>query len=558
MFNRIKILTLLQLSNRFKFKKIDNVKKFIAKVAILTLGVGLVTAVCTVIFILLSSLLGIKKPAYDPVWVINFFLVFLQILSIVACTLGLMKTLYTSKDNSILLSYPAHHVEVYISKLLVYYFYEFIKSIFFTLPLLIGFAIAYGYLNVIFVINCIIVLITLPIIPVFVGAIITLPIVYFKKLLNNYSFLKSIFIIFFMVGIFILFMFIIRILPRPLIIRELLSTILEAVQKSIKTVHKYSYCIKNISNIIVGENILYNYLVFFGIILCLFALIVLISMPIYFKLASQSSEHSTQKKRKGVNKTHKNTFFTFVKKEWLLAIRNIGDFIGDYIFTFATPYVFFIMMGLYSAMDLDAHGVKFTVIFSGFVMLLMCSASNTASALALTKEGSEFVLLKTVPSEISNMAWAKIFFHLVCSSIMIVVSYALAIFILPEFEIVTNGIVHPWVIEKSWLWLTMVAVLLINAGMVFWSFQIDIMNPKLREYASNGDSSGMNNASKSIMIGLIISLFFTLIVAAFFLVGSKSMTFNWSIILSISLAFFLVRLYMFISYLKNVFPYIEY
>lgn len=558
MFNRIKTLVLLQLSNRFKFKKTDNVKKLIAKIAILTLGVAIVTAVCAVIFLLLSSLLGIKKPAYDPVWVINFLLVFLQILSIVACTLGLLKTLYTSKDNAILLSYPAHHVEVYVSKLLVYYFYEFIKSIFFTLPLLIGFAIIYGYLNIGFVINCLIILITMPLIPVFIGALITLPIVYFRKLLNRYSFLKSIFIILLMIGIFILFFYIIKILPRPLYIRELLSTILEAIQKSIETIYNYSYGIMNISNIIVGEKIFVNYLIYFGIILGLFGLIVLISMPIYFKLASQSSEHSAQKKRKGVNKAHKNTFFTFVKKELLLAVRNIGDFIGDYIFTFATPYVFFIMMGLYSAMDLDARGIDLAVIFSGFVMLLMCSASNTASALALTKEGSEFVLLKTVPSEISNMAWAKIFFHLVCSTIMIVVSYAIAIFILPEFTIVTNGVVHPWVINKSWLWLTMVAVLLINAGMVFWSFQIDIMNPKLREYASSGDSSGMNNASKSIMIGLIISFFFTLIVAAFLLANSKSMTFNWTIILGISLAFFLVRLYMFMSYLKNVFPYIEY
>jgi hypothetical protein len=55
----------------------------------------------------------------------------------------------------------------------------------------------------------------------------------------------------------------------------------------------------------------------------------------------------------------------------------------------------------------------------------------------------------------------------------------------------------------------MIAVVLLNAGLIFWSFQIDIMHPHLREYASSGDTSSINNAAESIKVGCIVSLIFT-------------------------------------------------
>ena len=280
-------------------------------------------------------------------------------------------------------------------------------------------------------------------------------------------------------------------------------------------------------------------------------------MPLYFSLASSSGEHSVQKEYSKVNVASKSTFMTFVKKEWLLSIRNFGDFLNNYIFLFAMPYVLFIMVGFYTAIDLNSLGIYMTVTFSGFVALLMCCASNTASALAITKEGSEFVLLKTVPADSSNMAWAKIFFNLIYSTVMIIISFALVIIFCPMFDEGANGMPWPWLINNDWLWLMMIAVIFMNAGLVFWSFQIDIMNPKLREYASSGDTSGMNNASKSILIGLIISVVYTVLVLLF-LLDTPNMVLNWSIIMGLSIIFCGARLYLFIDHLKYIFPNIEY
>jgi ABC-2 type transport system permease protein len=311
------------------------------------------------------------------------------------------------------------------------------------------------------------------------------------------------------------------------------------------------------TNILVGQDVLINYLIFIGALIGLFGLVTLSSMPLYFSLASSSRELSNKKKRSSVNKVSKSTFLTFFKKEWLLSIRDFGEFINNYIFMFATPYVLFVMVGFYSSIDLNELGVYMAVVFSAFVALVMSSASNTSSALAITKEGSEFVLLKTVPADASKMVWAKIFFNLIFSTIMIIVSFSLVIIFGPMLDKGQNGIEWKWLLNNDWLWLMMVATIIINAAMIFWSLQIDIMNPKLREYASSGDVSGMNNASKSIMIGLIVSVLFTVISLLVLLDGSN-MVVNWCIILGICVAFFAARLYLFISHLKHVFPYIEY
>ena len=552
MLNRIKLLMLLQLSDKFKFKKVDNVKKLLARIGIAALGLVIVTAVCAVLFYLIHSVVFIQTPK-----TITFILVFLQVLSIVACSVGLLKTLYNSKDNPILLSYPARHFEVFLSKLLVYYVYEAIKSLFITFPIILSFGIIYGYFNFGYFLSTIFMVIILPILPVLIGALITIPILYLKKLMNKFPIVKTVFIIALMVGVFYIFYIVMNFIPRPLRIVELYYSFVSGITQLIESVDSYSLFYQCVGNILCNHYVFINYLIFIGIFIFLLLMVAFISMPLYFKLASQSGEQATEKKRKGINVAHKNTFFTFVKKECLLSIRNFGEFVNNYIFLFAMPYVLFVMVNIFTAIDLNSLGIYMSVVFSGFVALLMCCASNTASALAITKEGSEFVLLKTVPSDSSNMAWAKIFFNLIYSSAMIIISFIVVIVFCPMFDTGTNNIPWPWLLDNTWLWMMMVAVLFINAGLVFWSFQIDIMNPKLREYASSGDTSGMNNASKSILIGLIVSVCFTF-VALLLLLDTDNMVLNWSLIVGVAAIFLGARLYLFIDYLKYVFPNIEY
>jgi hypothetical protein len=107
------------------------------------------------------------------------------------------------------------------------------------------------------------------------------------------------------------------------------------------------------------------------------------------------------------------------------------------------------------------------------------------------------------------------------------------------------------------LWMMCGCVLIINLGLILWSFQLDIKNPSLREYASSGDSTSVKNVSLSIKIGLFVTVIFTAI-AVFFLIDGGSSFITWSKIMLFSLIFLGLRFYFFRNYLKYIFPRIEY
>ena len=541
MFRRIKILTLLQLSDRIKLKKSGSIKGLVAKIGITAFTLIAITAICTGLIYLLCNLMSIPKNT----GLITFVIFFLQIMSVITCTSGLLKTLYLGKDNAILLSYPAHHVEVFLSKLLVFYIYEFIKGIFITLPLLIGFGIIYNIFSVVYILMVILCVVLLPLFPVLIGAFLTMPILFINRFLNKFVVLKGALAVGALGGLFYVVYKVMELIPVPLRIVALYNSFIMKLTEFITSVNSYSLFYANIGKMLTNQNVGINFLIVLAVLVGLIVLVASLAMPLYFGLASKSSEQANVKKHRGGNKAHNNTFFTFVKKEWLLSIRNLSDFIGNYAFMFATPYVAFIMASIYSAVDRNILGHQMTIIFITFLILILSAASNTSSALAITKEGSEFVLLKTAPANTTNMAWAKIFFNIIFSSIMIVVSFLVVILFCDRIE------------NSNLLWIMMVAVLLINAGLIFWSFQIDIMHPHLREYASSNDESSFNNAAESIKVGLIVSLIFS-VLSLLFIINNNNIYLLWLEIVGVALVFLIARTYLFNSYLKNIFPDIEF
>lgn len=557
MINRLKILTLLQLSDRLKFNGIKDKKRFAVTIAVSILTLCIITAMFTVLFSLLESIM--KIPMDKNIVISLLFL--MQLLSIISCSIGLLKTVYDGKDNMILLSYPAKHVEVFISKLLVFYIYEFIKSLFLILPLLLSFGLAIVSFNALYLLTTVLLVFILPLYPVLIGALITIPIVLIGKILKRIPALKTLLGIGVLALLFLLIDGIVSVIPVPFSMLATFRKFLTQFTKYIVAFNQYALHYRSIGGALAGENILLNYGIMFGVLFGLVALIILVSMPLYFSLASASREHSNTKAHKGENVAHTNTFFTFVKKEFLLSIRNFSGFINNYSFLIALPYILYLVTSINLAIFKNELGFHLTVAGVGFVSLILASASNTAAALAITEEGSEFVLLKTAPANVKNMCWAKMFFNMVFSSIMIIISFAIVQILCTRF---CNNVVLPSgipmkmdMISSLDLWMMCVCVIIVNLGLILWSFQLDIKRPSLREFASSGDTSNSRNISLSIRIGLIVTVIFTAIVI-FFLIDGGSSILTWMKIMLFSLIFLGFRYYFCRNYLKYVFPSIEY
>jgi len=249
MFERIKLLTLLQLGGRKK-KVVHNKKQLLVSVLLKLLTIVAITLVMYFAFNFIKNYFSfpINKS------VLTFVLFISQYISIITSTSALMSILYNSKDNAILLSYPAKHNEVFISKLVVSYLEQLNKNLFVLLPLFISF----GVLNQVaffYYIASFIMFLVLPIFPVFIGAILSIPLAYIKKLFKKFPVLYVILIIGLIVGVFFLISAFIDAIPKPLRLVAIYNKFINGFLEFVSSANKFALFYNFVTDIMYSINI---------------------------------------------------------------------------------------------------------------------------------------------------------------------------------------------------------------------------------------------------------------------------------------------------------------
>jgi ABC-2 type transport system permease protein len=536
MWNRLRILTMMQLSNKINLKFIHH-RRFVAKVALSLLMIIIIS------ILMALSLFIINGVLYIPVNVffLIFVLMFTQVLSIISTTNGLIVDLYTSKDNQILLSFPVKNDEVFVSKLMVYYAHEFVKNLFFLFPLLIGF----GYINEMpwyFYLNIIPMVIVLPLISVLVSALLSLPIMLLKHFFADRNILLLITSLIFVFLAFYYLTNVVSQIPTPIRIVPLYNRFISNISIFVQQSAKFSLIYGMIGRLLFNINTLVNYGIVLGSSLSLVILVFAISRPLYFKLTSKSLESASSRPHHLKYVPNRGIFRTFLKKEWLITRRSINELLANYSMLLLYPFLLYTLNYIYLGIPRISLGNSLVIVFDLMISLFIITSSNSASASAITLEGFEFVLLKTSPSKTHQIAWAKIMINFLFSSTMIVLSFVMFRLALKNFP-------------GSDLWPMMILILILNSSHILWSLQIDILNPKLSEYASTGSLSNNQNISKSITIGFVLSLVFSIM---FGFLSFFYYDIAWLIIIAIAIVFLAFRVVSFYYFLNAYFIDIEF
>lgn len=533
MIERIKILTSMQLKNRKNRKAKTKTSTSIS--IIIQIGVCFLVALALYFILNYVKTLGIL-PIDN-----NFFLFLLfltQLVSVITCIFGLTNFLYMGKDNSVIFSLPARPSEIFISKLCVFYLTEFKKNLFFLVPFFIAFGIVLSY-GVVFYVFLIFLTFLLPIIPVFIGAIISLPLMYFKKLLKKFPILKIIFTVIIAGLVIWLLVYITSIIPRPLRIVAIYDKFFEFLKNFIISVNQYSLIYQVIANMMLNIDVWINLLIFIATLVVLAGLTVAIAF-LYFKIASQNFEHVFKPRKKQDNKPSKNTFFAFIKKEITLNIRNTETFISHLLYIVSLPVLLFVINEVISAIDVNLNGISIAFAVNLLIGLMFLTATNTISASAITSEGSEFGLIKTAPSDTSKICYAKFSVNFVLSLLGIVSSIIVLAFT-SKFNAISIIIMF-------------ITFLFANTAHMFWSLQIDLLNPRLAEFASSGNLRDNKNIGTCILIGLVISIIVAVI--GYFCFQGMNII-NMLKLPLIAGLFFALRIYLFQMNLKVYFDKIQ-
>lgn len=532
MIERIKILTLMQLKNR-KNKRLKSKSNT-------AISIIVQVAVCALVTVGLYYLINyIRQLSLIPIDT-NFFLFMLfitQAISILTCIFGLTNFLYMSKDNSVIFSMPAKPAEIFISKLAVFYITEFKKNLFFLLPffLAFGFVLKLDYVFYIFVVFLIFLL---PLLPVFIGAIFSFPLMYLKKLLKKVPILKVLLALVIAGLVIWLLVYITNIIPRPLNLLVIYDKFFVFLKNVILSVNKFSLIYEVIANMMLGVNVGINILILLATLIVLAGLTLLIGF-LYFKIASQNFEHSIKVKKREV-KPSKNIFMTFLKKEFILNMRNTETFISHILYIISLPVLLYVVNEIISAININLNGVAIAVAVNIFIGLMFLTSTNTISASAITGEGAEFGLIKTAPSDTSKICYAKFTVNFVISFVGIVASMIVL------------------AVTSSFSSLSLLAMfftfVFVNTAHMFWSLQIDLLHPRLTEYASSGNMRDNKNIGTCILIGVLISIVVAML--AYFCFKGVNII-NILKLPLIAGLFFALRLYLFQVNLKVYFNKIQ-
>ena len=209
----LKTLTMMQLKEKMDFSYLRSFKATLFHYIFFIIEFAAITAICYFLFYFAGLLSLFSQSGDTPNSVMALIFIFMMALSVVFATFGLVKSLYMSRDNLVLLTFPATPSLVFLSKLLVYYVYEFKKNFMFLIPLFCAFGLIKGvalyyYLWIILLFTLVAAL------PVFLSALLSIPTLYLVQWLKKVKILQYSLIIVGLAGVIFGVLSIISLLPE--------------------------------------------------------------------------------------------------------------------------------------------------------------------------------------------------------------------------------------------------------------------------------------------------------------------------------------------------------
>ena len=190
MISHLKALVMMQLKDKMDLSFLHNRRRLIFKCVLSVLLVAAVTAVIYLLFWLAVSMRIFSFWAELPVTVVGVVFIAMFLLSVLSATAGLTKTLYFTKDNQVLLTFPVPANWVFVSKLIIFYIFELKRNAVFSLPLFIAYGLVNGF-AVYYYFWAAIGLVFVSLLPVLIGAVLSIPAMFAYRFIKRCAWLQA-------------------------------------------------------------------------------------------------------------------------------------------------------------------------------------------------------------------------------------------------------------------------------------------------------------------------------------------------------------------------------
>ena len=536
-------LVKMQLKEKMDMSYLRSVRKLIFKLVWLLIEFAAITAVLYLVFHYVK-LLGLFSLVRDiPVSVISIIFAIMLLFSVITDTVGLMKSLYFSKDNTVLLTFPASPSLIFFSKLCVYYIYEIRKSFMFTIPMFIAFGIAKGY-NPYYYPWLILMFVLVSTVPVLISALLSIPAMFIYVFLNRVKLLQYVLYVLAgavgIIGVWVL----LGLIPEEINFIETWGETYWQIQGFLKSYTDTFAPLYKFTELIVGKTLGLTNVVFhsetvktlfivIGVDLAALALCFLVSKPLFCRMAATPFEFKKKNAIKEKDNKKRSAFLSALKKEWTSGLRSNYFIKLAGILVVIMPMAIYLLSKIYASMNLSDFGEHMTVCFTAMIMLLILLMTNIDIASVYSRDGASSYLNKVQPAPYALLLFSKLFFPMIIA----LVGTVFTTFVFGGFAPIT----------KSNVLLVGVSVYGVYLFHLFSSAESDIMNPQYKRYATFSDQNGNPNEAMSAILAVIAS---ALVFIIALLLAPNSNSGVWTKIALIAIVLAAVKVFTYLSKIK--------
>ena len=539
-FSALYNLTMMQLKERMNFSFKSNWKKSLFSLSFFLIGFAAITAICFVLIYAAKKLCVFDLNGAFPTNVLVLIFTVMFGLSVVFTTIGLVRSLYFSRDNFVLLTLPTTPSIVFLSKLLVHYVFEMKKNFLFLIPLFIAYGISGGY-PAYYYPWVLVLFLFVSAIPVLIGALLSIPAMYFYQAVKKVRGLLYVLLGLLIAGVIALAAYAISLIPSSINLVKTWGTTFFQIKHFLKSFEQGALPITLLIGLMVGTgaNDIFSVQTAYllpGLIVVVALLGVfcfLLSKPLFYSMASKPFEYKKNMNAKIRKEGKLSPFWAVVKKEWLMALRDNSFLTVAAQLLIVMPLAIALLNSLYNAMDTRFLGTQLTVCFNVFIVLLFMLSANVSMASAYSKDGSSEYLNKLQPSSCGKLLFAKLTVNIVVGAVGLAVTTAV------------YSAYHA--LEPKALVFFAVSIYCMFIAHLFGSAQLDIMNSQAAQYATFANQTNNPNENKSIVLTFVLALLFA---AIWMVLAWENQQTAWKKVLIVAIGYMAIKIYFYFMKIK--------
>ena len=541
------ILVKMQLKEQFNIKrgslKDVGVFKLVMTVLVELLKFALVTVLCGA-FLFITNYLGLFSVTNTiPASVMSIVFYAMLAVSIVSCTVGLTNSLYLARDNAVLLTLPCTPIQVYLSKLIIFFIFELKRNLSFIVPLFFAYYFLSGFpVGMYFWMLFCAILISL--FTVSLGALLSIPGMFVANAFRQRKLLQGIVLATLVTAVTVALFAGIAMIPANIDLVATWQNTCRQVQ-NVLAAYKTNFApLFNATKMMLGvENFPYiefpigaialRALIVLAVTAALFGTGLLCVQPLFYKMASKPLEHLKRRARPKKNVVLP-PWLSAIWSEILTAMKSPDRLFFNVAMLISPSMLIFLLNKIMAKMDTSARGDNMVIAFNILVILLLVLNANTYASSIYSRDGRSSYLIKTQPTSYYTLLIAK----LVPSTLFVGAS------LIGSMVIMFNTLALP----KGSTIMLIVSIVAIYLAHLFFCAELDLMNPKYQLYASMGASENNPNEATATVTAFLVS--FGVAAVMFLLMMESTSPFVFVKLLIVALAVLAWRLTLLLRNIK--------